>query len=161
MHLTPVNLPLAHDFLGKDCIRCSTVRYHGWTKTNAFVIQLSEKALLRKCHALLQMSGEWQGTDSKQACLIPLRTSVERFDVSMTSSTSTSRQCCTCGQKFGTTSHLQRHMLTHTGERAFVCYICGRLFSRKDSLQRHLRNHAQATVTTKSQTGTIDISNEY
>ncbi|ORX47343.1 hypothetical protein BCR36DRAFT_355984 [Piromyces finnis] len=52
-------------------------------------------------------------------------------------------KCMTCLRSFRRMEHLNRHILTHTGERPFKCEVegCGRCFSRQDTLLRHLKIH--------------------
>ena len=49
-----------------------------------------------------------------------------------------------CGRSFKRLQHLQRHMLSHTGERPFSCKYpgCGKSFSRGDNLLVHQKRHA-------------------
>ena len=48
-----------------------------------------------------------------------------------------------CGRSFKRHQHLQRHVLSHTGEKPFVCNFpgCGRGFSRADNLSVHQKRH--------------------
>jgi len=52
------------------------------------------------------------------------------------------RSCKHCSKKFLCDSKLKRHMLTHTGLKAFKCY-CGNTFSQKSSMKTHTKKHAK------------------
>jgi predicted RNA-binding Zn-ribbon protein involved in translation (DUF1610 family) len=43
----------------------------------------------------------------------------------------TQRKCSTCNIVFQRTTHLRRHMLTHTQDKRFVCSQCGKSFVRR------------------------------
>ena len=38
---------------------------------------------------------------------------------------------------------LERHMVTHTGVRAFQCDLCQKSFARRDKLKTHVKYHNQ------------------
>ncbi|KXJ91148.1 hypothetical protein Micbo1qcDRAFT_195936 [Microdochium bolleyi] len=49
--------------------------------------------------------------------------------------------CIKCGREFKRKEHLERHLTTHTGIKAFVCPLCFISFGRKDLLARHHSNY--------------------
>lgn len=52
-------------------------------------------------------------------------------------------KCPDCGKEYDKSARLQRHMLTHSGEKPFACSWegCALAYSRKDHLQRHMSVH--------------------
>ncbi|XP_075964406.1 uncharacterized protein LOC142968435 isoform X2 [Anarhichas minor] len=50
-------------------------------------------------------------------------------------------RCHTCSKCFPSVSKLQRHMMTHTGQRPFGCEMCGKRFRQKTHLRVHCRTH--------------------
>ncbi|XP_068436781.1 zinc finger protein 770-like [Clinocottus analis] len=50
-------------------------------------------------------------------------------------------QCHACLKCFPSVSKLQRHVMTHTGQRPFGCEICGKRFRQKTHLRVHCRTH--------------------
>lgn len=50
-------------------------------------------------------------------------------------------QCQACLKCFPSASKLQRHVMTHTGQRPFGCEVCGKRFRQKTHLRVHCRTH--------------------
>ncbi|XP_040917491.1 zinc finger protein 770-like [Toxotes jaculatrix] len=50
-------------------------------------------------------------------------------------------QCHTCSKCFPSRSKLQRHILTHTGQKPFGCEMCGKRFRQKTHLRVHCHTH--------------------
>ncbi|MGH0185931.1 UNVERIFIED_CONTAM: hypothetical protein FKN15_019699 [Acipenser sinensis] len=49
--------------------------------------------------------------------------------------------CDICGKVFRDVYHLNRHKLSHSGEKPFACPVCGLRFKRKDRMSYHVRSH--------------------
>ncbi|XP_078082939.1 POZ-, AT hook-, and zinc finger-containing protein 1 isoform X2 [Mustelus asterias] len=49
--------------------------------------------------------------------------------------------CELCGKAFRDVYHLNRHKLSHSGEKPFECPICHQRFKRKDRMTYHIRSH--------------------
>lgn len=47
--------------------------------------------------------------------------------------------CWMCHKRFDRPSTLRKHLLVHTGEKAFACDTCGRRFSVQSNLNRHAK----------------------
>ncbi|KAJ3825799.1 hypothetical protein EV361DRAFT_950702 [Lentinula raphanica] len=65
--------------------------------------------------------------------------------------------CSMCHKRFDRPSTLRKHLLVHTGEKAFQCETCGRRFGVASNLNRHVRRcilkpvnviHSPPTATT-------------
>ena len=59
---------------------------------------------------------------------------------SNSSSSKLRHECSHCGKRFPTPSKLQRHSLSHTGEKPFSCNVCMKKFSQMAHLRNHLRH---------------------
>ncbi|KAF7692813.1 hypothetical protein HF521_010423 [Silurus meridionalis] len=63
-------------------------------------------------------------------------------------------KCPYCPRVFPWTSSLQRHMLTHTGQKPFPCPQCDAFFSTKSNCERHLlRKHGISNRNTLQNSG--------
>ncbi|CCL98944.1 uncharacterized protein FIBRA_00951 [Fibroporia radiculosa] len=60
-----------------------------------------------------------------------------------TSSEKKKHPCWMCHKRFDRPSTLRKHLLVHTGEKAFSCDICGRRFGVQSNLTRHAKRCAQ------------------
>ncbi|MBN3317547.1 PATZ1 protein, partial [Atractosteus spatula] len=49
--------------------------------------------------------------------------------------------CDVCGKVFRDVYHLNRHKLSHSGEKPYACPVCGLRFKRKDRMSYHVRSH--------------------
>ncbi|XP_018426683.1 PREDICTED: zinc finger protein 770 [Nanorana parkeri] len=52
-------------------------------------------------------------------------------------------RCSVCSKSFHTPSKLERHLLTHSGQRPFVCQECGKSFRQDAHLKRHMVTHVK------------------
>lgn len=50
--------------------------------------------------------------------------------------------CSICDQKFFSKTHVQKHMIKHSGERIHECEICKKSYARKQTLKDHMRIHS-------------------
>ncbi|KAF5905266.1 ras-responsive element-binding protein 1 isoform X3 [Clarias magur] len=68
--------------------------------------------------------------------------------------------CPFCPRVFPWASSLQRHMLTHTGQKPYPCPKCEALFSTKSNCERHLLRKHGVTNRVLRQNGTMPKSKE-
>lgn len=52
-------------------------------------------------------------------------------------------QCSVCFKTFANPNNLKRHMLIHSGVKAFECDVCQRRFNQKITMQTHRLTHGQ------------------
>ncbi|XP_023222715.1 ras-responsive element-binding protein 1-like isoform X1 [Centruroides sculpturatus] len=60
-----------------------------------------------------------------------------------------SNTCIVCKKKLSSASSLDRHMLTHSGERPFPCKFCDTAFTTNGNMHRHMRTHADKVDVSK------------
>ncbi|KAF9527103.1 hypothetical protein CPB83DRAFT_856755 [Crepidotus variabilis] len=60
--------------------------------------------------------------------------------------------CTMCHKRFDRPSTLRKHLLVHTGEKAFVCDTCGRRFGVASNLNRHVKRCVLKLVNASSPT---------
>ncbi|KAF9261978.1 hypothetical protein L218DRAFT_973779 [Marasmius fiardii PR-910] len=58
--------------------------------------------------------------------------------------------CSMCHKRFDRPSTLRKHLLVHTGEKAFQCEACGRRFGVASNLNRHVRRCILKPVNTSA-----------
>ena len=79
-------------------------------------------------------------TSARLYCLLqmvsPLQTGLS--GVGSSAKAAAPHACGVCGKRFAAPAWLQRHMLTHTGERPFHCMYCQNSFNRKSNLKQHV-----------------------
>ncbi|OXA47681.1 gastrula zinc finger protein XlCGF8.2DB [Folsomia candida] len=54
--------------------------------------------------------------------------------------------CTLCGKEFKLTTNLERHISSHTTEKAFVCSTCGRSFAHSITLKRHKATNSEKST---------------
>ncbi|KAM5129421.1 zinc finger protein 770 [Mantella aurantiaca] len=52
-------------------------------------------------------------------------------------------RCAVCAKSFLSPSKLERHHLTHSGQRPYVCQECGKCFRQDPHLKRHMVTHVK------------------
>ena len=50
--------------------------------------------------------------------------------------------CDECGKVFKCKSYLKRHMLIHSGVKAYTCDLCKKTFTQKGNLGKHRLTHS-------------------
>ncbi|KAK6295399.1 hypothetical protein J4Q44_G00346250 [Coregonus suidteri] len=65
----------------------------------------------------------------------------EAFGIMAKTPQSRNYQCVTCLKCFSSPSKLQRHILSHTGQRPFVCHLCKKAFRQLAHLKLHINTH--------------------
>ncbi|XP_029098526.1 ras-responsive element-binding protein 1 isoform X3 [Monodon monoceros] len=68
--------------------------------------------------------------------------------------------CPHCPRVFPWASSLQRHMLTHTGQKPFPCQKCGAFFSTKSNCERHQLHKHGVTACSLRRNGLIPQSKQ-
>ncbi|GIX78052.1 hypothetical protein CEXT_75081 [Caerostris extrusa] len=51
--------------------------------------------------------------------------------------------CKQCGKRFSLESHFRQHLLVHTGEKKHECGTCGKRFAQESNLRTHERVHSR------------------
>lgn len=87
------------------------------------------------CEQIRDMS---ESTKSQTIKLPSQRITPEKRRLS--SDTTQRYKCEECDKNFKKKSHLDEHMLIHSGEKPFKCEKCGWSFRRKDKMKKHMEN---------------------
>lgn len=53
--------------------------------------------------------------------------------------------CSFCPYSTHRSSHMKRHLMTHTGERPFKCTVCDYRCNQKENLKKHMFKHLNQT----------------
>lgn len=64
-----------------------------------------------------------------------------RMHLATTHTVERKMQCNMCSLSFKTTSHLNQHRLTHTGEKNHRCPECGKCFAQRYNMMAHFKLH--------------------
>ncbi|XP_065312311.1 oocyte zinc finger protein XlCOF6.1-like isoform X5 [Dermacentor albipictus] len=94
-----------------------------------------------KCGIAFNSSEAFQDHMTNHMIGMPARTQKTEAECEGDYAGSSSNTCGACGKVFTGQWSLQRHLLTHTGERPHPCPACPREFRQKHHLEEHLRTH--------------------
>ncbi|KAF9007884.1 hypothetical protein BDQ17DRAFT_1301694 [Cyathus striatus] len=95
---------------------------------------------------------------SRSVRALEASTSVRIPGVQDTLSREKKHGCTMCHKRFDRPSTLKKHLLVHTGEKAFVCDTCGRRFGVASNLNRHVRRCVLKPVNSPSPNKSISGS---
>nr|XP_015206144.1 PREDICTED: zinc finger protein 770 [Lepisosteus oculatus]XP_015206146.1 PREDICTED: zinc finger protein 770 [Lepisosteus oculatus] len=101
----------------------------------------SEKPILDN---YVDLVTDTNGTPVQKKCLMQDQTSLGHQNTGRTEGKNVKKrihQCCLCHKSFDCPSKLQRHYLSHTGQKPFECYVCERKFRQLTHLKRHQQSH--------------------
>ncbi|KAJ8383288.1 hypothetical protein AAFF_G00222240 [Aldrovandia affinis] len=119
------------------------------TDANKFSPYLQPSPVKVEAERLSTSEDEREGQDEKQQPRPQTKGKKNAYSNSLQKMT-----CAFCPRVFPWASSLQRHMLTHTGQKPFPCPQCDAFFSTKSNCERHLlRKHGVANRTLRHNGG--------
>jgi len=131
------------DYMSRAVVREARAKYRGTVPLN----QLRRFDVEDRPTTVLATNRDWI---PRQAIGAGAASTAGALSLPTTSSTTTRPKpdpkyaCDHCDRRFVGRSDLERHLVVHTGVKAFVCPICDGRFSLKHNLARHLRKiHGQ------------------
>ena len=82
------------------------------------------------------------GEEAKELSHLEVEDGVQNESSPINNGTKRVLPCEVCGKTFKAPCDLKRHLVKHTGEKAFSCQICGALFAHQHGVDRHMKIHA-------------------
>lgn len=141
------------DICGKQhgCRSALEIHYRSHTKHRPFKCEICDKAFTTrgnmKQHILTHKPEEIQWSAQIEKTTPSQVPSPTRSEIAAASSVDNKKlggrhQCHVCLKGFSSSSAVQIHLRTHTGDRPFKCPDCGKAFTTKGNLKVHQGTHS-------------------